>query len=152
MSDFVFQNLTFSRYDSADLARMRELYPQLSQRHTPPTDLDVNAVIHDRNNHVWVCREPDRGTIVGYATITIVETLSDYSAIINDVVIDSAYRGHGLGRRLTEWLIRFARNNRVEKIILSSDPDKPERAAARALYQSLGFVPSTNGRWMILDL
>ena len=86
------------------------------------------------------------------ATITIVRTLSTTFGIINDVVVNSDYRGNRLGRRLTEALIEVAKTERATKIILSSNPDNPEREAARALYTTLGFESQTNGRWMVLKL
>ena len=69
-------------------------------------------------------------------------------AWIEDVVVDNAYRGQGLGRMLVEEAIEQARGWGAETLMLTSNP---KRIAANALYRSLGFEPKeTNVYRMVL--
>lgn len=56
---------------------------------------------------------------------------------IEDVVVDSAMRGHSLGRMLVEHAIAEARTMGGTLMLTS----KPARVAANALYRSAGFEP-----------
>ena len=59
-----------------------------------------------------------------------------FVARIEDVIIDSNWRGKGYGKKLTEELIKIAKNKKVKKINLTSNP---KRVEARKLYQNMGF-------------
>ena len=74
--------------------------------------------------------------IIGIASIYFVDKMTGTQCFVEDVVVDNNYRGKGLGRKLTEHLIATARERKAKCIDLTS---KPERVAANALYQSLGF-------------
>lgn len=53
------------------------------------------------------------------------------------MVVDSNYRGKGVGRKIIIEAINIAKDNGAENITLTS---RAERVEARALYGSLGFV------------
>ena len=56
---------------------------------------------------------------------------------IEDVVVDAASRGKGVGNALVAAATARARDGGARAVDLTS---RPERAAARALYEGLGFV------------
>ena len=58
-------------------------------------------------------------------------------AWIEDVVVDQAARGRGVGAELTNAAIRLANQHGARTVDLTSRPD---REAANRLYQRLGFV------------
>jgi ribosomal protein S18 acetylase RimI-like enzyme len=58
-------------------------------------------------------------------------------AWIEDVVVDSAARGHGVGEALNQAAILEARHRGAITVELTS---RPSREAANRLYQRLGFV------------
>lgn len=60
-------------------------------------------------------------------------------AYVDDLVVDSAYRGMGLGRRLLERGIAWARENNFPGVMLETQHDN---VTACALYRSCGFVLS----------
>lgn len=58
------------------------------------------------------------------------------SAIVEDVVVDAAYRGQGIGREMMAHAISQARAAHCYKLALSSNR---KRERAHAFYESLGF-------------
>ena len=64
---------------------------------------------------------------------------------IEDVVVDSEFRGMGLAKMLTEELINIAKTNGCYKVILDAADDVKE------FYQSLGFkIHANNMRLSLL--
>ena len=59
-------------------------------------------------------------------------------AIIEDVVVDAAARGRGVGEALTNAAVARARAEGCRTVDLTS---RPSREAANRLYQRLGFQP-----------
>ena len=57
---------------------------------------------------------------------------------IEDVVVDSAVRGHSFGRAMVEFAIAYAREVGSGVLMLTS---RPSRVAANALYRSCEFEP-----------
>ena len=57
-------------------------------------------------------------------------------ARIEDVVVDEAARGQGIGAALTQAAIRLAAAEGARTVDLTS---RPSRAAANRLYERLGF-------------
>ena len=74
--------------------------------------------------------------LVGLATMYVEFLLTRKTAWIEDVVVDQATRGGGVGQQLMEALIETARVEAVADLNLTSRPD---RLAANALYVKLGF-------------
>lgn len=60
-------------------------------------------------------------------------------AYVEDLVVNPDYRGRGLGRRLLERGIRWARENQFPGVMLETQDDN---VPACTLYQSCGFVLS----------
>ena len=70
------------------------------------------------------------------ATCRFYET-SPGTVVLGRVVVLPEYRGQHLGRRMIEYVIEYARQElRPVDLFLTS---RPQRVAANALYQSLGF-------------
>src|SRR3989338_6026085 len=88
-------------------------------------------------------REGQKGTIaelrniVGFGSLYVIAKLSGKIGHIEDVVVDSAYRGQGLGEKVMRVLIKEARKQKIESLHLTS---RSARVAANKLYQKLGFV------------
>nr|MBA3501574.1 GNAT family N-acetyltransferase [Deltaproteobacteria bacterium] len=59
-----------------------------------------------------------------------------YSARIDDVIVDDAARGKGIGQALSIHAIEIAREAGAKAISLTS---RPSREAANRLYVRLGF-------------
>jgi len=79
-------------------------------------------------------RRPDRrNTDVGQFPIP-----TGLRAWIEDVVVDDAARGQGVGAELTREAARLARAAGARTVDLTS---RPSREAANRLYERLGFRP-----------
>lgn len=78
----------------------------------------------------------DSGRIIGMGALYIHQKIGKVGSYIEDVIVDSAYRGQGLGKKIVQALIDGARERGVVSISLTS---RPERIAAHTLYEKLGF-------------
>lgn len=112
--------------------QIRELYKQL------------NATIEQRplhqilqeDNHVVIAVCKEKGRIVGIALMATYKVISGHRGMVEDVVVDTAHRGKGIGRKLMEKLIEEAKNRNIDEVLLFSGH---HRKPAIKLYKSLGF-------------
>ncbi len=117
-----------------DLAGINVLLPQLSATAKPMTYQDLLNVVRDNAVTILVAREGKR--VVGIGSLILFHSVLGTRARLEEMVVDEGQRGNGIGRLIAERLIEIARKNRVRSIELSS---RPNREAANALYQKLGF-------------
>lgn len=83
------------------------------------------------------------GRLAGMLTLTFCETLSRRKYWIEDVIVDSTFRGKGFGRELVRKAVDFARKKEgLPTIYLTSNPS---RISARSLYVSEGFEEYETG-------
>ena len=75
-----------------------------------------------------------KGEVVG--SVFVVKQ-SKSTAKLRLLILDPKARGQGLGRRLTDACIRFARKAGYKKMVLWT---QSHLAAARGIYQAAGFV------------
>ena len=123
--------------DDADelVAAFDRLVPQLSQSSPPPSLADVRAVLESPSNTQFVARD-DIGTIIGVSTLVVFRIPTGLRAWIEDVVVDEAASGKGVGTLLTEAMLDHARSLGCKTVDLTS---RPSREAANALYRKVGF-------------
>ena len=74
--------------------------------------------------------------LVGTLTLVWYDVPSGRKAWIEDVVVDAAARGQGVGRALVLAARDFAAQIGADRLLLTSNP---RRTAARALYRKCGF-------------
>ncbi len=127
----MFQRLT--KTSKEDLKAINRLLPQVSNERQL-SSIDFKKIFINKDMYLLVLR--DKKNIVAMGTLVVMPTVSGLRARIEDVVVDSAYRGQGLGEKITTALIVVAKQKKVKRIELSSRPD---RVAANKLYQKLGF-------------
>ncbi len=75
--------------------------------------------------------------VLGSLTLAMFRIPTGLRAWIEDVVVDDAARGKGVGRLLNEHAIEVARAAGATTVDLTS---RPTREAANRLYQRIGFV------------
>jgi len=78
----------------------------------------------------------DGGEIVGSLTLAMFRIPTGRRAWIEDVVVDSAQRGRGIGEALTREALAIAKAAGATTVDLTS---RPSREAANRLYQRVGF-------------
>jgi ribosomal protein S18 acetylase RimI-like enzyme len=116
-----------------------KLIPQLSSHAQPPGVDALTALAESPHSQVFLARAPEaENAIVGSATLAIVRTPTGRHGWIEDVVVDQDFRGQGWGKALAEACLEGARALGLREVNLTS---RPARAAANALYRSLGFAP-----------
>lgn len=111
------------------------LVPQLSRSSPPPTTVELGEVVSSPATHLFIAID-DGGTVVGMATLVTFRIPTGMRAWIEDVVVDEAGRGEGVGRALTDAMVDRAREQGCRTVDLTS---RPSREQANRLYQRVGF-------------
>ena len=111
---------------------LARLLPQLSSA-SPPSASELATIIAGGST-VFVARVD--GVIVGSLTLVLYRIGTGLKAWIEDVVVDEAARGHGVGEALNFAAIDEARRHGAKAVSLTS---RPSREAANRLYQRIGF-------------
>lgn len=114
------------------LAGLNRILPQLSSSAPPLTLEQLDDICTD--DTVFIARDGD--TIVGSLTLVIFRLPTGLRAWIEDVVVDEAARGKGVGEALNKAAIKATFDSGARTLDLTS---RPSREAANRLYQKLGF-------------
>jgi len=114
------------------------LVPQLSSSNPPPTDDELRHLIASPASILLVARDGEGGPILGSLTLVVFPIPTGIRAWIEDVVVDEAARGRGVGEALNRAALDRARAEGAKTVDLTS---RPTREAANRLYRRLGFVP-----------
>jgi ribosomal protein S18 acetylase RimI-like enzyme len=86
---------------------------------------------------MFIARSVDTGQIIGSLTLALFRIPTGMRAWIEDVVVDEAARGQGVGAALNHAALERARREGARTVDLTS---RPTREAANRLYKRLGFV------------
>tara|TARA_R110000868_G_scaffold369110_1_gene632330 strand:+ start:516 stop:956 length:441 start_codon:yes stop_codon:yes gene_type:complete len=113
----------------------KKLIPQLSSSRTLPNKKDLEGIVNSNNAILFIAEE--NNVILGTLTLVFNKIPTGDKVWIEDVVVDNAARGKGIGKELTLFAIEYVRKKDIKSINLTSSPD---RVAANKLYQKLGFV------------
>jgi len=116
------------------LSAMQGLMAQLTAV-PPPKLAELDEMLASGATSLFLACQTDE-TIIGMAALSVFRVPSGLKAWIEDVIVDEAQRGKGIGQALTEACIEHARALGVSSIHLTSNP---KRIAANQLYQKLGF-------------
>ncbi len=107
---------------------------------------EVRSIVTNKSATMIAVQENEH--VIGVGTLYIIQKVGKREAHIEDVVVDEANRGQGLGKKIMQALIATAKKQRVSLISLTS---RPEREAANGLYEKLGFeLAKTNAYRMRL--
>ena len=123
--------------------QVTELYKQLS---STIVQLSLKKILEDKDNIVFVlCKEENQ--IVGIAMMAMYKVISGHKGMVEDVVVDEAHRGKGIGRKLMEKLLEEGKNKNLHEIMLFTNH---QRTPAIALYKSLGFQLRNSGLYRLV--
>ena len=134
--------IAIRRAERADLPAVLALYAQ--------PDLDDGKVLPIAEaEHIYAqfARYPDYtlyvaecdGRVVGSFALLVMDNLGHLgasSAIVEDVVVDPALHGEGIGQAMMGFALAEAGKKRCYKLVLSSNA---KRERAHRFYESLGF-------------
>ena len=121
-------------YDGAHHQTITHLLSQLSSRAITFTEDDYRQQLASPHSPLFLLL--DGNAVIGMLTVGIYLSPTGSKAWIEDVVVDKAYRGQGLGKMLVAHAIDYCKMQHIATLMLTS---KPQRIAANALYQSLHF-------------
>lgn len=111
------------------------LIPQLSRSSSPPDFETLDRIAKSEASTLLIARDPN-GAIVGSMTLAMFDIPTGRRAWVEDVVVDTAARGQGVGRLLNERALEIAGDAGAKTVDLTS---RPTREAANRLYQRIGF-------------
>ncbi|HEX5946706.1 MAG TPA: GNAT family N-acetyltransferase [Acidimicrobiales bacterium] len=114
---------------------VERLVPQLSRSNPPPTTNELGDVVSSPATDLFIAID-DTGTVIGMATLAVFRIPTGLRAWIEDVVVDEAGRGQGVGEALTNGMVARARELGCRTVDLTS---RPSREAANRLYKRAGF-------------
>lgn len=115
-------------------AAFDRLLPQLSGTAKPLDRAALARTVSCETNNVLIARDGD--VIVGSLTLVMFPLPTGLRAWVEDVVVDAAARGKGVGAALTEEAVRLARLGGARTLDLTT---RPSREAANRLYLRQGF-------------
>ncbi len=117
------------------VAAFDRLIPQLSRSNPPPGIDELVDIVSSPATDLFLATDDD-GTVLGTATLVTFRIPTGRRAWIEDVVVDDAARGLGVGGALTQAMVDRAQELGCTTVDLTS---RPSREAANRLYQREGF-------------
>lgn len=108
---------------------------KLLDEHTPISQQMLKELISSDSSHLFFVFD-EKENCMGMLTVGIYVSPTGKKAWIEDVVVSENYRGQGVGKKLMEFAIQFAKQEEVSLLTLTS---RPFRVAANKLYLKLGF-------------
>lgn len=113
------------------------LIPQLSSSSPAPGRDELVEMVLSDADHVLLAVDAD-GAVLGSMTLVVFRIPTGVRAWIEDVVVDEAARGRGVGEVLNRAALDLAYGLGAKTVDLTS---RPSREAANRLYRKLGFEP-----------
>jgi len=114
-----------------DLERVKELVKQL----------DSSAVVNEQSLYKamlngFISKIYDGEKLIGMGWIFPRQTLLRRQAVVEDMIVDDAYRGKGYGQKILLELLAWAKEEKMDMVELTTNP---KRIAANELYKKVGF-------------
>jgi ribosomal protein S18 acetylase RimI-like enzyme len=122
----------FSTQDANDV---RSLILKLGTRSKPLSDEDWHELVESPVTTVLAVRDEEKH-IIGMVTVAVYRIPYLRKAYLDDLIVDETYRGKGIGTKLLEAAVEFAREKGAAYIDFTSHPS---RVKANELYEKLGF-------------
>lgn len=135
-------NLQIQKACKSDLTSILNLYAESDIDNGKKLDLTAAEKLFDKilsypNFNVYVALSNDK--IIGTFELLIMDNLAHMglpSAIVEDVVVHSDYRGQGVGKKMMQFAFEECKKAGCYKMVLSSNI---RRDRAHHFYESLGF-------------
>jgi GNAT superfamily N-acetyltransferase len=127
-----------------NLVNILELYKQLNPTNNDFSIENANKIwdkIENENIKYFVAKDNDK--IIGSCYIIIIPNLTFNGksiGYIENVITDEKYRRKGIGKKIMEMAINYARKENCYKIVLQSGI---KRTTAHKFYEAIGFNGET---------
>ena len=113
---------------------------------------ELAQILADEKTPVFVCTD-EQGRVLGHGFCILQhsggELMVEHTTLyIDDICVDEAARGQGVGRALFERIRDYAREQGAYNVTLNVWSCNP---GAMAFYEKLGLVPYKTGMELILD-
>lgn len=115
---------------------MNRLVPQLTSKPAPSLT-ELRALVESESSTLLIARDGDGGSIVGMACLGVYRAPTGVRAVIEDVVVDGAARGKGIGEALVCRCLEVAAEKGAAAVTLTSNA---RREDANRLYVRMGFT------------
>ncbi len=115
---------------------IRKLTKQLDDQFEPLSDEEIEVMITSSCNHLFVARHSDSDLIIGMVTLILYRIPYTKKGIVEDLVVDTSFRGQGIAKKLISRVLKKAQEEEVYYVDLTS---QPMRESANILYKQLGF-------------
>ena len=133
--------ITISKVDITDLESLIVLFDAYRVFYEQSSDRELaRQFLSDRLNNaestIFIAKW--NGKACGFTQLykTFSSVSAQHSWILNDLYVDSAYRGKGIGAALLEEAQEFAKADGAKGLALETAKDNP----AQQLYERLGWV------------
>lgn len=113
------------------------MIPQLSRSAAQMGMADLEKLLESESVNFFAAIDTEIGKIVGVLTLLVFPIPTGIRAWIEDVVVDAAYRGRGVGKALVAAAIDRGSSLGAKTIDLTS---RPSRVEANSLYLRMGFL------------
>jgi ribosomal protein S18 acetylase RimI-like enzyme len=123
------------RFSARIFKAANRLLPQLDKDARLMTEEKFRSILKSGSTYFFIAETEDK-EIAGMLSAVVYIIPTGNKFWIEDVVVDEAYRGRGIGRALMINAIDFAKSKGARYVDLTS---KPSRVAANKLYRDLGF-------------
>ncbi len=155
--------MNIRRANANDKTRIEELLCQvLEVHHNARPDIfksgtkkytsdELDAIITDDARPIFVAEED--GTVLGYAFCIFVQHVKDNiltdikTLYIDDLCVDEGARGKGIGRKLYNFAVNYAKDNGCYNLTLNVWADN---TSALGFYEALGLQKQKIGMELIL--
>lgn len=126
----------------SDISNINNLLEQLSSN---VKSVDACVIRHLISSGGYLLTARQNEQIIGMATLTCSFIMTAPFGHIDDVIVDKAHEGQGVGAVLMRGLIAKARELGLKRVELTS---RPSRKRANGFYKKLGFrlVARANGK------
>ena len=123
-----------STYNKEYHEAMQRFLDQLTTNPMELTETMFCQLLESENSHLFFLMKDSQ--IAGMLTVGIYHSPTGGKAWIEDVVVDTSFRGQGLSKLLVAHAIEFVKSKQIPSLMLTSNP---KRIAANKLYQAMGF-------------
>lgn len=123
---------TLKEADDYVTSMICRLVRQLSVTSKLPTKEFINTIVSSESSKLYMMTY--EGELIGMAVLCRCMMPTGTKYWIEDVTIDSNYRGRHLGKRIVKHILASLPHN--SKVMLTSSPS---RTTANAMYQKMGF-------------